>query len=65
MGKLKARVIEVLEIADSLVNDFDIGYGDFQFEDIEYIAMETQMSIGDVCGILGISIPDQFEPVGA
>ena len=65
MDKMKERVIEVLEIAESLCDDFDIGFRDFSFEDIEYIAMETQMSIEDVCGILHIAVPNQFGLQGA
>jgi hypothetical protein len=65
MGKMKQRVIEVLEVADSLCDDFDVGYSDFSFEDIEYIAMETQMGVEDVCSILEIAVPDQFGLQGA
>lgn len=61
MGRMKDRVIEVLEIADSLCDDFDIGITDFSFDDIEYIAMETQMSIADVCEILEIAVPGEFD----
>jgi|LauGreDrversion4_2_1035121.scaffolds.fasta_scaffold1515675_2 hypothetical protein len=60
MGKIKNRVIEVLEVADSLCDDFDIGITDFSLDDIEYIAMETQMSIDDVCEILEIAVPGEF-----
>lgn len=61
MGRMKDRVIEVLEIADSLCDDFNIGITDFSFQDVEYIAMETQMSISDVCEILEIAVPDEFD----
>jgi hypothetical protein len=61
MGKIKDRVIEVLEIADSLCDDFDIGYTEFSLDDIEYIAMEAQLSCSDVCSILDIAVPAEFQ----
>lgn len=57
MGKLKAKVIEIMEIADSLSDDFDIGsYSDFTIDDIEYIAMEAQVDEKFVCEALDIDI---------
>jgi hypothetical protein len=57
MGRLKDKVIEILEIADSLSVDFDIcDYADFTREDIEYIAMEAQVDEQFVCEALNIDI---------
>jgi hypothetical protein len=57
MGKLKARAIEIMEIADSLSDDFDIGsYSDFTIDDVEYIAMEAQVDVQFVCDVLNIDI---------
>jgi hypothetical protein len=56
MGKLKAKVIEIMEIAESLCDDFDIGYSDFSFEDIEYVAMEAQVDVDFVCEVLGLDL---------
>jgi len=64
MGKMKC-VMEVMEIADSLCDDFDIGFSDFSLDDIEYIAMEAQLSLTDVCEILDIAMPTEFQTTGA
>ena len=64
MGKMKCEM-EVMEIADSLCDDFDIGFSDFSLDDIEYIAMEAQLSLTDVCEILDIAMPTEFQTTGA
>jgi hypothetical protein len=57
MGRLKDRVIEILEIADSLSDDFDIvSYSDFTIDDVEYIAMEAQVDCQFVCDVLSIKL---------
>jgi hypothetical protein len=57
MGKMKNRVIDILEIADSLSDDFDINsYADFTVDDVEYIAMEAQVDVKFVCDVLEIKL---------
>lgn len=61
MGKLKNKAIEILEIADSLSDDFDIrNYADFTMDDVEYIALETQVDCEFVCEVLNINV-DKLE----
>ena len=57
MGKMKNRVIDILEIADSLSDDFDINsYADFTVDDVEYIAMEAQVDVKFVCDVLQLKL---------